>query len=45
MSGIEVTDHAVCDLVEYKRNNPLSKDIAAVEKLIAEEALKVARVG
>ncbi len=26
-SGLEITDHAISDLVEYKRNNPLSKDI------------------
>ena len=26
-AGIEVTDHAILDLVNYKRNNPLSTDI------------------
>jgi hypothetical protein len=26
-SGIEVSNHAISDLVDYKRNNPLSKDI------------------
>jgi hypothetical protein len=26
-TGIELSDHAISDLVEYKRNNPLTKDI------------------
>jgi hypothetical protein len=40
-SGIEVSDHAILDLVNYKRNNPLSTDIErCLQDYSAEEPIK-----
>jgi hypothetical protein len=40
-AGLEISDHAILDLVNYKRNNPLSTDIeSCLQDYSAEEPIK-----